>query len=289
MKLPNFLQFEPLNDAKRRMGVAEDVFGSFGARADRLTPGERSRLESGEGIEVTFDQLTILPDGTLAYKDSRVLLYIRDVHIYGSHGAEARYPRYHVTHCSTLQEMNAAGRFERYVIAAETTGEFTLNMITDGRARSERKRLDVCQNCLAGLAFKGFSFRRDRPTRLGIVRDFTPEAFFAIYPRTLHVRMPRYTSDTAPIDTYSEDFPLISRRIRQESNWRCEKCRRDFSAVRLQRYLDVHHKDGNRRNNQRNNLEVLCIKCHAEEPLHRHLMSHPRYRAFARACGELDE
>ena len=38
----------------------------------------------------------------------------------------------------------------------------------------------------------------------------------------------------------------------------CEMC--DFKGLQCQ--LDIHHIDGNRNNNKRNNLKVLCANCH---------------------------
>jgi hypothetical protein len=202
------------------------------------------------------------------------------VHVYGSQRKDW-YPRYHLAHCTTLQEMTAGGRFERYVIAAETGGEFTLNMITGAKRRSERRHLPVCQNCLAALVFDGFSLQKDRSARKKIVQAFAPAQFFAVYPRSLHVRKPRFTSATAPLDDYPEDFPEISRRVRERAGWRCEECRRVIGAHRAQ-YLHVHHKNGNRRDNSPGNLKALCIVCHAEEPRHAHLKNDPRYAAFLR-------
>jgi hypothetical protein len=34
------------------------------------------------------------------------------------------------------------------------------------------------------------------------------------------------------------------------------------------RLLHVHHKNGNRNDNEQKNLEVLCIDCHSKAPLH---------------------
>jgi hypothetical protein len=285
MKLPNFFNFAPLNDLKRRMGLPADTYGTFAGDPERLTAEERVLLESGEGIEVTFDQLTVLPDKTLAFKDSRVLLYIRDVHVYGSRQRKDWYPRYHLANCTTLQEMTAGGRFDRYVIASETGGEFTLNMITGAKRRSERQRLPVCQNCLAALAFNGFSLQKDRSARRKIVETFAPAQFFAVYPHSLHVRKPRFTSETAPLDDYTDNFAEISYRVRKEAGWRCQKCYLWVGPHRSQ-YLHVHHKNGNRRDNKTANLRALCIKCHADEPWHGHLKNDPRYTAFLREFAQ---
>ena len=39
--------------------------------------------------------------------------------------------------------------------------------------------------------------------------------------------------------------------------YKCQKC----ESIN-KKYLEVHHKDGNRKNNAPENLEVLCMKCH---------------------------
>lgn len=49
---------------------------------DVLRPEEINRL-AREGIEIPLDQVNVLPDGTLAYKNQRVVLYIRDVKHFG--------------------------------------------------------------------------------------------------------------------------------------------------------------------------------------------------------------
>ena len=42
--------------------------------------------------------------------------------------------------------------------------------------------------------------------------------------------------------------------------------------------LHVHHRDGNRGNNQRNNLQILCIDCHSRQPGHSRLGPSPQQR-----------
>ncbi len=163
MKLPEFKKFPPFLRLKWQMGLAHSAEGTIVIEKPRhiLTSEELDVLISGEGIDVSFDEITILSDGTFGYKDSRVLVYIRDVIKYGNRRKEHD-PRYHVMNCITLQTMRANGRFQRYVVAAELSGKFKINIIEGGRViRSEKKRLLVCQNCLDGLGFlKGFRGKR---------------------------------------------------------------------------------------------------------------------------------
>lgn len=283
MKLPDFFKSPRLNELKQKMGRGPHVFGSYAVDPTALTPEERILLETGEGIEISFDQITVLPDKTLAYKDSRVLLYIRDVHDYGR---KQEAPRYHLAHCSTLRWMNSIGRFkQRYVIASETEGTFVLNYIANGKARNERRQLPVCQNCLDGLSFDKFSLGWDPHRRRTFVAAFKPARFFTSYPRSLHAHRPTYTASTAPLDTYPRNFSDISRRVRERANWRCEECRRDFSPEHWRRYLHAHHLNGDRRDNVPANLRSLCIVCHADQPLHHHLKSDPRYAELVSAIA----
>lgn len=46
-----------------------------------------------DGIEVKFDEVQVLQDGTLAYKGYRVLLYIRDV---SNFGQREEMPKFHL-------------------------------------------------------------------------------------------------------------------------------------------------------------------------------------------------
>src|ERR1700730_18074384 len=147
MKLPDFYYFEPLNSLKERMGLAREDLGSLDVQVDagRLTASELERLTSQDGLDISPDDLRILDDGTLAYKDSRVLLYIRDVSVMGDREPE---PRYHLANCSTLRQMRERRRFNRYVVSTRLDGVFNLNIIKGQISTRRLVPLSVCQNCL---------------------------------------------------------------------------------------------------------------------------------------------
>ena len=69
----------------------------------------------------------------------------------------------------------------------------------------------------------------------------------------------------------------------RREKWELELKRRCFNLIKntenpvceshdcnvSQRYLLlVHHKDGNRKNNRRSNLEIVCANCHKKRHLH---------------------
>lgn len=55
-------------------------------------------------------------------------------------------------------------------------------------------------------------------------------------------------------------FRVIKLRILQERGNKCERC--DYNKYEI---LQIHHKDRNRKNNNLDNLALICPNCHFEE------------------------
>lgn len=274
MKLPNFFDFEPLNKLKANMGVPKNVYGDLTVLIDpsRLTESELEKLTSVHGLDISADQLTILLDGTLSYKNTRVLLYIRDVTIYE--------PRFHLANCTTLQGMRENNRFNRYVVSINTNGYFHINIIENNQIRSEVKRLSVCQNCLKYLVLDGFSSDWSKQKRTNYVANFNMESFFDKYPKTPHLNIPKYNADNAPVNTYTVDFPEISQSFKESLHWKCQQCGVSLEHPDLRKWLHVHHINGIKSDNLKKNLKAVCIRCHADEPSHEHMKSSIDYKEF---------
>jgi len=284
MKLPDFFNDMRMNSLRLKMGIPDQQYGSFQYLSIKIettplmpttTDIERVLIE-GAGKEITYEELTVLEDGTFAYKDLRVFLYIRDVRGYGGSITE---PRYHFKSCKKIQEMQQAGKKQRYVVSNQRDGVFTINIFDKARHREEKRRLNVCQFCLDEIAFDGFTFNLARQRRQQIVSDFTPKRFFDLYPVSLHTIVPTYNWENSPLDTYTEDFPARSRALREAVSWKCEACSRDFSDPKLRRFLHVHHL-GLKSDNRDESLRVLCMGCHAEQPNHAHMKRLSAYQQF---------
>jgi hypothetical protein len=275
MRLPDFTNDAGLLALRRSMGA--DAPGSFSPsyRPDELTVAELELLAT-EGKDVSIDDVVVFKDGTLIYKDSRVLVYIRDV--FGFQ------PRFHIADCATLQEMRRADRFGRYVVTTRDDGLFPVNRV-HRQISFQVIPLRVCQHCLNKLAFDDFSFALYQCDRKKIVSRFTIHRFFERYPKSLFRSRPRGDAATAPINNYPADFDDISRLVRERRGWRCECCRRDFSPATHREYLHVHHKNGMKNENREENLQVLCLGCHADEPHHAHLKNLAEYHEFVRRFG----
>jgi hypothetical protein len=76
----------------------------------------------------------------------------------------------------------------------------------------------------------------------------------------------------------------ISDRTRRDAAYRCHSC-----SIRVPRadskFLHAHHKNGQKNDCHAGNLEVLCIACHANEPMHGHMKAMPLYYEFLAKYG----
>jgi len=284
MKLPDFIQFAPLNSLRLLMNAPlpeQFIFVSV----KTLTADELEKLGKGELVIEDINDVRELDDGTLAYKNRRVLLHIMDVGTYRDRDPHENLPKFHIAHCKRLLEMKNAGRFaSRYVVSTRTDGKFSMRFISGySQPKSEICELKICKWCLQYLSYKGYAGSK----RQHIFETFSIDEYFSIYPKSLIVTEPTYTDNTAPVNNYGTGFREVSRRYRAENNWTCKKCGVDLSARSHQQYLDTHHRDGAKYDNKDENLAAVCIRCHAEEPMHAHMKNSPRYKEFMRIYSSL--
>ena len=272
-KLPDFLKWSSLDTLRQKMGapltnnfVLAPIFSQISI-IDQLNTG---------GVEIDLDEISVHEDGTLLYRGYRGLLHIRDI---TSIAGDTRMPRYHLAYCQTLEKMKKNSRFDRYVVAQTTTGEFKVNII-DREVTSQNVRLNVCQNCLDRIHWQGFSLSgMSRMERQNRVDGFSLPEFFKEYPRDLIGAKPLHTSHTAPLNDYPKNWAELSKAIRLERGHQCESCKETFSQ-HDSRFVHVHHRNGLKNDNRNANLAVLCIACHANQPEHGHLKAHPDYKLF---------
>lgn len=270
-KLPNFLNDGHLNALRSTMDAPLSSSFVTEKRVKLIELPEIKRLRE-DGIDVAFDDIRVLEDGTLSYKDKRVLLYIRDVN------SSQPTPKFHLVFCRTLNTMQRNKRWRRYVVANRDDGLFQVNFIDSG-AKPQFVHLDVCQNCLGHLGWSGFNSSWPADQKAEAVRSFTLTDFFEQFPRDLFGVKPEFTAETAPLNDYTDDWPDVSEAAKRSKEYKCEACTAQLKGLDS-KYLHTHHRNGQKNDNSPDNLEVLCIACHAEEPLHAHLKAYPAYLEF---------
>ena len=77
-----------------------------------------------------------------------------------------------------------------------------------------------------------------------------------------------------PYEEYIKSSKVQSNKLRRKllreglKEYKCECCNNTYwNGVPIP--LEVHHKDGNKTNNELDNLQILCPNCHALTPTYR--------------------
>lgn len=273
-KLIDFLENPEFNFLRFSMNAP--LIASFAQNKITLMDEDSVRRLGKEGIDIDFSEVKVEHDGTLSFKGKRVIVYIRDINEVTKHQS---LPKYHLTFCRTLDSMTQTKRFGRYVIANREDGIFIVNYVGQSDKTGIEKRLSICQNCLTRLGWENFSSGMSPALKKEKVKNFTLIDFFKVYPKDLISNLPTYTSETAPLNDYSEDWGLISEKTKKERGYKCESCKLELNGPD-KKFLHVHHIDGQKNNNSSNNLEILCTGCHAEEPMHSHMKNLRSYNEF---------
>lgn len=255
---------------KRRMGIPDNVYGQLFS----LSTMDRNSLETN-GIVVTPNDIEFASDYTLTYKGERVVLYIRDVNNYSDYNND---PRFHIARCKTLQLMFSYNRKHRYVISQREDGFFILNY--QNSDKPTEKKLQVCQNCLELISYNGYY--QKSPYKRAIINNFSIVEFFIQYPKNPYAltKVGHHLASTAPRNKYPQNWHEISGSVKTKQNYTCSECGINLNNSSYRHFIHVHHKDGNKANNASHNLQVLCIRCHANQPYHEHMKKLANYREF---------
>ena len=279
-KLPDFRTHQGLNDIRRKMGaeliVWEDIEPS---RGRRISLKDLKALET-VGLEIDIDAVETQPNGTLTYQGEHVLLYIMQPRRFRE---KITWPKYHISNCSKWSEMKSKGRQDRYVASRRVDGVFELDVPTPGGTMRQEHSLNVCKLCLDNVHWKGYTL--GSPGRNNIFRAFSLAEFFEVQKKTLIKERPRFTPATMPSAHYTDDFDEISSAARAAAKWKCMDCGLSLTKTFERRFLHAHHISGNKGDNSKENLRVLCLGCHANQPDHRHMKKTKEYAMYEQLFG----
>jgi len=264
MKLTDFYYNEVLNGLRMKMGASLIKDMKLQAKKHDSLTLEQIQALASEGLDVFFSDCSENPDGTINFRGKRVIVYIRDKHMYRG---DFKLPKFHLSWCKTLRNQMAQNRYsQKYVVSTRDDGYFSLNIIRyegNKEISNQQKQLKVCRQCLEGFGWEGFrSVGMTEEAKKTVESEFKISKFFEKYPKDLIPVVPNHNSDTAPLDDYTADFPAIRERLFRLRGRSCEAC--SVNDVELH----VHHKNGVKSDNSELNLEILCVACHKSHHSH---------------------
>lgn len=275
MKLINFYNSKQLNSLLEQMGAElkriETPNSWEGIDDSKLA----ELLKTGE-VEIELDEIKT-KDGVFEYKGRKVIVYIRDQYSkYYSRGY-----KFHLTKCNTISKAFQNRRNSRYVVSLRTDGQFKINLLEDNVIVKKDliEPMNVCKNCLEQINYKKYKAHPYR-IKTNIYENFDLAEYFNQFKQSnLNTGLFR-NANNAPLNVYNKNFDLKSKTIREKKNYKCEDCGIDLSKQEHRKFAHVHHRDGDKSNDNPTNLEVLCIECHSNQPGHERLKYNPDFRDF---------
>ena len=81
-------------------------------------------------------------------------------------------------------------------------------------------------------------------------------------------------------NSYTTNWKAISQTIKRQHKYLCFTCGKDFSKPECRRFLHTHHINADKKDNTRDNLQVLCIECHSKEHNHSHIKQSKDYQEY---------
>lgn len=273
IQLPDFDSDQAFLKLRKELNIPDGYFAKYGKTPSLKVPDDITVTElSKSEVKVTKSNLLYKehPDG----RRDLVL-----VHIFSFSEYE---PKFHFADCKTLIDQRRKKGFSRYVETHRTDGLFDVDYVgssTGIKKGRQAKKLNVCQNCLACVNYKGITNSSSSLDKAQAVENFDVEEFFRLYSVSLFSERPIHFSQ-AQSNKYPHNWSHISKETRKKAGWKCSQCEVDLSHPNYHQFLDVHHIDRHKFNNVPSNLQVLCVKCHALQSGHERMKGSPRYMSF---------
>lgn len=222
----------------------------------------------------------ILPDGSLV----KVNLYIATKAVESNYSLQFIEPKqlykYHIYRCSTISNMFSSGRKHRYKINTRDDGTFYFafsNFRGNILKINENQKLNICKNCLKIFLQKNYASDLD-------VENFRLEDFHKQNSNLFSFDTSELEKgEDAKPNVYNPYWNEISTKIKIKKDYTCEECGFKPRDNYEKRFIHTHHINGDKTNNYKDNLKVLCIKCHSNiDTYHKQIKASPNYREFIR-------
>ena len=180
MELLDFTEFEAFNELRRKIGTDKLGYFELFDPAIHLTGAERSELEN-PGKLLRPQEIKVLPDKTLAMKNSRVLAYVPDENYFRN---RREYPTYHLAQCEEFETLRRELPGQELLVTTRVSMDYDLVKLRPGGDVSVVNHgMVVCKHCLHTLRYKDFDAYRNRKRGYSqkVLSEFRLQDFFRLY------------------------------------------------------------------------------------------------------------
>lgn len=187
--------------------------------------------------------------GNITFKEDGIYLKINGVEHKGymyikvADVEQYDFPKFHISNCQTITQQQRQNMFHGHyywsnsnIVDVQQRGTTTIH---------KDVILNLCGNCRNAARITDYK---------------NTQGFFDL----LDIQ------DNGPINDaeldmfgYVKDWQQISKKFRIENEFTCDNCTIKIENKFDQRYIQVHHRNGNKLNNKRENLQCLCTLCHS--------------------------
>ena len=259
-----------------------------GRRADIVSDSKTQELIEALGkegyVEVSGEDLERVEtvDGLLSFAGAQITLHLYQASYPTRQEVErGEKPKFHVTDCTALKNMDRINRIDRYIFHALLDEPFRVRHISHRKGIDFKRNIPVCLFCLNQLRNK-----RQIPRHIRTPDDFDRAKFFEKHKEKFPYK-PRYDRHTYPEGGYPKNWNEITVRIKEKNGWSCNCCGVNVARQeRRNRMLETHHINGIPADTRESNLEPLCTPCHKNQPLHSRLIVNKGDRELIRQLRE---
>ena len=242
---------------------------------ETMAKEERKILtDLAQGIEIDesdFKNKVKNVDGFLVHENNLILVYIRDntykkknIAMIKENPDEAN--KFHIHWCKTMRKMDSIKRLNnRYVMTRRDDGLFPIETNDEYGidVGTYMAKLNVCKYCLDEAKYHGYDRGLPKSQREKHVADFNIKEFFEeVGNSKRYKKEPTKTADIKATSYYSKNNAEIAKDLKEKKQYECEDCKVLLREAGHRQYLQMHHLNLDKTDNNPHNLKILCIDCH---------------------------